>query len=179
MKWRALDALAPLLASRFDQEQFHFKGDVLSGQKEMRPRWMRCNDAVAGQPGADSLGEIVGQVFIQQRFGADAKTRMNELITALQRSLRHAQRPRLDERRDARTGAGQAGRAEPEDWRARHVARLQLVTIKRDDYAGNLVRIATNETQRQLHWIGQPVDRSLWLMTPQTVNAYLVDGSTR
>jgi putative endopeptidase len=46
------------------------------------------------------------------------------------------------------------------------------VTIRRDDHAGNLVRIATNETQRQLQWIGQPVDRSLWLMTPQTVNAY-------
>ena len=48
MTWRVFDALAPLLSSRFDQEEFHFSGEILSGQKEMRPRWMRCSDAVAG-----------------------------------------------------------------------------------------------------------------------------------
>jgi predicted metalloendopeptidase len=173
MKWRALDALAPFMASRFDQEQFNFKGTVLSGQKDMRPRWMRCNDAVAGQPGADSLGEIVGQIFMQQRFGPDAKTRMNELIAALQRSLRSTLSD-LDWM-SAETRAQALAKLEalnrkiggPDAWRD-----FSRVTIKRDDYAGNLVRIATNETQRQLQWIGQPVNRSLWLMTPQTVNAY-------
>ena len=34
------------------------------------------------------------------------------------------------------------------------------------------MRIATADTQRQLHWIDQPVDRTIWLMEPQTVNAY-------
>jgi predicted metalloendopeptidase len=173
MKWRALEALAPFMASRFDQEQFNFKGTVLSGQKDMRPRWMRCNDAVAGQPGADSLGEIVGQIFIQQRFGPDAKTRMNELIAALQRSLRSTLSD-LDWM-SAETRAQALAKLEalnrkiggPDAWRD-----FSRVTIKRNDYAGNLVRIATNETQRQLQWIGQPVNRSLWLMTPQTVNAY-------
>jgi predicted metalloendopeptidase len=173
MKWRALDALAPFMASRFDQEQFNFKGTVLSGQKDMRPRWMRCNDAVAGQPGADSLGEIVGQIFMQQRFGPDAKTRMNELIAALQRSLRSTLSD-LDWM-SAETRAQALAKLEalnrkiggPDAWRD-----FSRVTIKRDDHAGNLVRIATNETQRQLQWIGQPVNRSLWLMTPQTVNAY-------
>jgi len=173
MTWRALDSLAPLLAARFEQEQFRFKGTVLSGQKEMRPRWMRCNDAVAGQPGADSLGEIVGQIFMQQRFGADAKARMNELVAALQRSLRGTLSGldwmSADTRRHALAKLDALNRkiGGPDAWRD-----FSSVTIKRDDYAGNLVRIATNETQRQLHWIGQPVDRSLWLMTPQTVNAY-------
>ena len=173
MGWRALEALAPTLASRFEQEQFRFKGTVLSGQKEMRPRWMRCNDAVAGQPGADSLGEIVGQIFIQQRFGAEAKTRMNELVAALQRSLRGTLNGldwmSADTRRHALAKLDALNRkiGGPDAWRD-----FSSVTIKRNDYAGNLVRIATNETQRQLRWIGQPVDRSLWLMTPQTVNAY-------
>lgn len=173
MKWRALDGLAPYMASRFDQEQFNFKGTVLSGQKEMRPRWMRCNETVGGQPGADSLGEIVGQVFMQQRFGSDATTRMNELIAALQRSLRGTLSDldwmSVDTRKQALAKLDALNRkiGGPDAWRD-----FSRVTIKRDDHAGNLVRIATNETQRQLQWIGQPVDRSLWLMTPQTVNAY-------
>jgi len=136
MKWRALDALAPFMASRFDQEQFNFKGTVLSGQKDMRPRWMRCNDAVAGQPGADSLGEIVGQIFMQQRFGPDAKTRMNELIAALQRSLRSTLSD-LDWM-SAETRAQALAKLEalnrkiggPDAWRD-----FSRVTIKRDDYA--------------------------------------------
>ncbi len=173
MKWRVLDALAPVLASRFEREAFRFNGTVLSGQKEMRPRWMRCNDAVAGQPGADALGEIVGQIFIQQRFGADARARMNELIAALQHSLERTlgglewMSPATRARALEKLAALNRKIGGTEKWRD-----FSAVSIKRDDYAGNSMRIAANDTQRQLHWIGQPVDRGLWLMTPQTVNAY-------
>jgi predicted metalloendopeptidase len=173
MEWRALDAIAPLLSGRFELEAFHFDGEILNGQQAMRPRWMRCSDAVAGQPGADALGDIVGQIFIEQHFGADAKARMSEIVDALRRSLR--------------------GTLSTLDWmspvtRARAIAKLDAMNekiggadtwrdfnglaIKRDDYAGNSLRIASADTQRQLHWIDQPVDRSIWLMEPQTVNAY-------
>ncbi|HEY3159184.1 MAG TPA: M13 family metallopeptidase [Vicinamibacterales bacterium] len=173
MAWRALDAMAPMLSSRFEREQFHFNGEVLSGQKAMRPRWMRCSDAVAGQPGADSLGELVGKLFIQQRFGPEAKTRMDELITALQRSLRETltavEWMSAETRAHALEKLAALNRkiGGPEKWRD-----FSAVAITRDDYAGNALRISTDDTQRQLRWIGQPVDRSLWLMTPQTVNAF-------
>jgi putative endopeptidase len=173
MKWRALDEIAPLLTGRFEQEQFHFNGEILSGQKEMRPRWMRCSDAVAGQPGADALGELVGKNFIQQRFGAEARARMDELITALQRSLRETlsdvdwMSDDTRQRALAKLDALRRKIGGPDKWRD-----FSGVTVRRDDYAGNSMRIATDDTQRQLHRIGQPVDRGLWLMTPQTVNAY-------
>ena len=173
MVWRALDAMAPMLSSRFEREQFHFNGEVLSGEQAMRPRWMRCSDAVAGQPGADSLGELVGKIFIQQRFGPEAKTRMDELITALQRSLRETLTAVDWMSADTRVHALEKLAAlnrkigGPEKWRD-----FSAVAIRRDDYAGNALRISADDTQRQLRWIGQPVDRSLWLMTPQTVNAF-------
>jgi putative endopeptidase len=173
MKWRALDEMASLLTGRFEQEQFHFNGEILSGQKEMRPRWMRCSDAVAGQPGADAFGELVGRIFIQQRFGADAKARMDELITALQQSLRQRltevdwMSAETRERALAKLDAMRRKIGGPDKWRD-----FSAVTIRRDDYAGNSIRIAADDRQRQLHWIGQPVDRTLWLMTAQTVNAY-------
>ena len=54
------------------------------------------------------------------------------------------------------------------------VARLQRAwPFDADDYVGNLdAHRDRTIRERQLRWIGQPVDRSLWLMTPQTVNAY-------
>jgi endothelin-converting enzyme/putative endopeptidase len=173
MKWRALDEMASLLTGRFEQEQFHFNGEILSGQKEMRPRWMRCSDAVAGQPGADALGELVGKIFIEQRFGADAKARMDELITALQRSLRQTltkvdwMSAETRERALAKLEAMRRKIGGPDKWRD-----FSGVAIRRDDYAGNAIRIAAADRQRQFQWIGQPVDRTLWLITPQTVNAY-------
>jgi predicted metalloendopeptidase len=173
MKWRALDEMASLLTGRFEQEQFHFNSEILSGQKEMRPRWMRCSDAVAGQPGSDALGELVGKVFTEQRFGADAKARMDELITALQRSLRQTlsevdwMSAETRERALAKLDAMRRKIGRPDKWRD-----FSGVTVRRDDYAGNSIRIARDDTQRELHWIGQPVDRALWLVTPQTVNAY-------
>jgi len=173
LKWRALDAFAPLLSGRFVVEQFHFDGEILSGQKEMRPRWMRCSDAVAGQPGEDSLGELVGKIFIQQRFGSEARARMDELITALQQSLRSTisnvdwMSAETRTRALAKLEALNRKIGGPDRWRD-----FSAVAIRRDDYAGNAVRISIDDTQRQLRWIGQPVDRSLWLMTPQTVNAF-------
>jgi len=173
MKWRTLDEMAARLTGRFEQEQFRFNGEILSGQKEMRPRWMRCSDAVAGEPGADALGELVGKIFVQHRFGAEAKARMDELITALQGALR--QRLADVDWMSADTRARALAKLDamrrkiggPDQWRD-----FSTVTIRRDDYAGNSIRISTEDRQRQFRWIGQPVDRMLWLMTPQTVNAY-------
>jgi len=173
MKWRALDEMASLLTGRFEQEQFRFAGEILSGQKEMRPRWMRCSDAVAGQPGADALGELVGKIFVEQRFGPEAKARMDELITALRQSLRQRltdvdwMSRETRERALAKLDAMRRKIGGPDQWRD-----FSGLTIRRDDYAGNSIRIAANDRQRQFHWIGQPVDRNIWLMTPQTVNAY-------
>jgi putative endopeptidase len=173
MKWRALDEMASLLTGRFELEQFRFNGEILSGQKEMRPRWMRCSDAVAGQPGADALGELVGKIFIQRQFGPDAKARMDQLITALQQSLRQRltevdwMSAETRERALAKLEAMRRKIGGPDTWRD-----FSAVMIRRDDYAGNSIRIAANDRQRQFQWIGQRVDRSIWLMTPQTVNAY-------
>jgi predicted metalloendopeptidase len=134
---------------------------------------MRCSDAVAGQPGADALGELVGRIFIQQRFGPESQARMDELIAALRQSLRQTL-SRVDWM-SADTRARALDKLEamnrkiggPDKWRD-----FSAVTIRRDDYAGNALRISVDDTQRQLRWIGQPVDRTLWLVTPQTVNAF-------
>jgi endothelin-converting enzyme/putative endopeptidase len=55
----------------------------------------------------------------------------------------------------------------PERWRD-----YAAVEVKRDDFAGDVVRARTFETLRQLAKIGKPVDRTEWSMTPPTVNAY-------
>jgi endothelin-converting enzyme/putative endopeptidase len=55
----------------------------------------------------------------------------------------------------------------PDSWRD-----YSAIRVTRDDALGNRQRSLAFTRKRTLAKIGQPVDRSEWLMTPPTVNAY-------
>jgi putative endopeptidase len=55
----------------------------------------------------------------------------------------------------------------PDKWRD-----YSPYTVKRDDLVGDIERSAEYEWNRDLKRLDQPVDKSEWEMTPQTVNAY-------
>jgi len=44
--------------------------------------------------------------------------------------------------------------------------------VRRDDLVGHVLRAREVNMKRELAKLGQPVDRTEWYMTPQTVNAY-------
>jgi predicted metalloendopeptidase len=173
MTWRAFSTLAPLLSSPFENERFQFVGRILSGQQQMQPRWKRCTAAVAGSPGNDELGEIVGEIFVREHFGAEAKARMDELIAALERSLDRNIRelewmgPETKQRALEKLKAINHKIGYPAKWRD-----FSAVKISRDNYMANAISVSVDDAQRQMRWIGTPVDKGLWLMTPHTVNAY-------
>jgi predicted metalloendopeptidase len=139
----------------------------------MRPRWKRCVDAVAGAPGDDQLGEIVGEIFVRDHFGANAQARVRDLVSALEGSLgREIQSldwMAPDTRRRALEKLKTLHRkiGGPDKWRD-----FSSVAIDPSDFVGNTLNVQRDTMRRQLGWTGQKVDRTLWLMTPQTVNAY-------
>jgi len=55
----------------------------------------------------------------------------------------------------------------PDRWRD-----YGALEIDRTSYLANLMRGAIFESRRELDKIGRPVDRTEWLITPPTVNAY-------
>jgi putative endopeptidase len=52
-----------------------------------------------------------------------------------------------------------------------HMRDDSALEIRADDPLGNRRRVALHEYRHQIAKIGQPVDRTEWWMTPQTVNA--------
>jgi putative endopeptidase len=173
LKWRVLSSTAPMLSSAFVDESFRFNGVILSGQKELRPRWQRCATLVGGQFGDRSLGEIVGRLFVRDHFGPEAARRMEEMIAALDRSLAQNIRdldwmgPETKERALTKLRAFNKKIGAPETWRD-----FSDVKITRTDLVGNRRSVDVAEFRYFLRRIGQPVDRGEWAMTPQTVNAY-------
>ncbi len=57
---------------------------VLSGQQELKPRWERMYRITDQE-----LGEALGHLYVDKYFTADAKKRMEDLISNLQKSFEH------------------------------------------------------------------------------------------
>ena len=159
---------SPYLSNDFVQTNFDFYGKVLSGKTEMKPRWKRVVSTVDG-----CLGEAVGQMYVEKYFPTEAKERMLKLVDNLKSAL--------GERIEQNTWMTQQTKAKakekletiivkigyPDKWRD-----YSSLHIEKDSYYANIERASRFETAYQLSKVGKPVDRSLWLMTPQTVNAY-------
>jgi putative endopeptidase len=74
--------------------------------------------------------------------------------------------PQTKEKAKAKVAATKVGVGYPDTWRD-----YSTLEIKPDDALGNLERARAFESAHQIAKLHQPVDRSEWWMTPQTVNA--------
>src|SRR5271165_2826864 len=165
--WHVLRAAAPWLSQPFVDANFKMR-QALTGQKQIQDRWKRCVDLVDG-----SLGEALGQRYVDLAFGAEGKQRMLKMVDALEKSLDEDIQGLAwmsdDTKKQAKVKL-QAIRNKigyPDTWRD-----YSSVVIKRDDLLGNVRRTTEFEAQRQISKIDKPLDRKEWGMTPPTVNAY-------
>ncbi len=168
LQWKVINAAAPYLSDEFVAEHFEFNGKVLSGVKEMKPRWKR---AVATVDGA--MGEAVGQMYVEKYFPAAAKERMVKLVENLQKALgeRIKALDWMSEETKARAleklAAIYVKVGYPDQWRD-----YSGLEVRNDSYWNNILRSNEFDFDYMLAKAGQPVDKKEWLMTPQTVNAY-------
>jgi len=168
LRWQLVNDSGSLLSTTLSDERFDFYGRKLTGQKEQRPRWRRCTQAVDRD-----LGEALGEAYVDRTFGADGKQRMLNLVRALENSLA-TNIDQLDWMTPAtkKEALIKLHKIEdkigyPNQWRD-----YSSVKIVRGDALGNAYRSGEFEFKRGLAKIGKPVDRGEWLMTPPTVDAY-------
>lgn len=168
LRWHVLHSYAAALPRAFVEEDFNFFRKTLAGAKEMQPRWRRCVQAVD-----QNLGEALGQKFVERAFPPQAKSRMMELVRALEKALARdiekldwmsadTRRRALDKLKMFQNKIGY-----PERW-----IDYSAVRITRNDPVGNLRRATQFAERRDFEKIGKPVDPTEWRMTPPTVNAY-------
>ena len=168
LTYHMVEHAAPLLSTPFVNENFAFYGTTLSGTPQLKARWKRGVDLVNG-----SLGEAVGEVYVQRYFTPEAKAKADELvhnlIAAMDIRLSNLawMAPETKVKARAKLAAFTPKIGYPTKWR--DYTALQVVA---GDPIGNNERVAEFEYNRQLNKIGKPVDRTEWGMTPQTVNAY-------
>jgi len=168
LRWHIVHASAVILSAPFVNENFRFYGTQLTGAKELRPRWKRCV-----QYTDSDLGEALGQAFVKEAFGPQAKAdtlrMVHELEAALEKDIRGLAWMTETTKKEALTKLQAISDkiGYPERWRD-----YSALTISRGDALGNSQRSNAFEFRRNLAKIGKPVDKTEWEMTPPTVNAY-------
>ena len=167
VSWHLLRESAPWLSQPFVEANFKMR-QALTGQKEIKARWKRCVELTD-----QSLGEALGQKYVDLTFGPEGKQRMLKMVDALEKSLDEDiqglpwMTSETKKQAKLKLQAIRNKIGYPDVWRD-----YSSLTIARGDLLGNFLRANEFESKREIAKIGKPLDRKEWGMTPPTVNAY-------
>lgn len=167
MRWHLIDAFASFLSQPFVDQNFKMAA-VLTGTEKILPRWKRV---VRTENSA--LGFAIGKMYVERYFSSEDKKQALEILKNIRAVLREdiqtlswmtpatrkAALKKLDMMED-RVGY-------PSKW-----WDYSKLKIDRGPYVLNVIRANEFLINRDLNKIGKPIDRSEWVMTPQTINAY-------
>ena len=167
LRWQLLDTYAPFLSAAFVNEDFRMTA-ALTGAQVLQPRWLRVLHAED-----QAIGFAIGRLYVARKFPPEAKAAATAIVERVRDALRadlstlEWMTPATRTAAAAKLGLMELRVGYPDQWRD-----YGGLAIDSGPYVLNVMRANTFEFERQLAKIGKPVDRSEWLMTPQTVNAY-------
>ena len=169
MRWSTLNSAAGLLSKEIETANWEFYAKTLRGAKQQRPADERALGTVNG-----SVGEALGQLYVDEMFPPEAKAKAELMIS----NVIDAYKIRI----------------KTLDWmsdstKIQAVAKLNKFTVKigypnkwedystlevtkENTYFENMTAVGKWGLEDNLADYGEPVDKTKWGMSPQTVNAY-------
>jgi putative endopeptidase len=169
LTWQLLDQVANALSSDFEKQNFSFYGTVMSGRKEMKPRWKRAISAMQGS----ALGEAVGHAFVDIAFSSESKDRVDVMVDNLMavfaERLEEANWLSASTKEQAKNKLASFTRklGYPENW-----TDYSAIEITRESYVQNYLSSRRFSVCKELNKLGQPIDKTEWGMPPHMINAY-------
>ena len=166
--FKVLTSASNYLSEDFVNANFEFFGKALQGREELQPLWKRSLAVVNG-----SLAEAFGQMYVEKYFPASSKEKMVEMVENL--------RTALGERIAALEWMSDETKAKAQEKLGTFIVKIgypdkwkdyTALDIKNDSYWANICRTNVFSHNEMIEREGQPVDRTKWGMSPQTVNAY-------
>jgi putative endopeptidase len=168
MRWQLINETAAYLGKDFVDQKFDFYYRTLSGQEKMEPRWKLVLDVTS-----NSLGESIGQLYVNKYFPPIAKQKMTDLIMNLKKSLKERivnlswMGPQTKQEALAKLEKMGVKVGYPDKWRD-----YSGLSVSPQSYVLNVLNSQAFEFRYSMDKVGKPVDPNEWGMTPQTVNAY-------
>lgn len=169
LSFNVLDNAAQYLSDNLSDASFDFYGKEMSGKQAQQPRWKRS----LAVPNS-SLGEAVGEMYVAKYFPAEYKEKMVGLVANLKKSLsKHI--ASLEWMSDVTKEKAQEKLSTiytkigyPDKWKDYSTLTIDPTLT----YWDNIKTINKWRKADNLDKLGKPVDKDIWGMSPQTVNAY-------
>ena len=168
LSFKLLNAASSYLSDDFVNANFDFYGRALQGKEELQPRW-KSSLAIVNR----SLAEAFGQMYVEKYFPASSKEKMIEMVANLQTALGERiealewMSEQTKSKAQEKLGTFIVKVGYPDNWKD-----YTALEIKNDSYWANICRTNVFAHNDMMEDEGQPVDRTEWGMSPQTVNAY-------
>lgn len=169
MAWRTIDNAAGYLTTEIEKANWEFYGKELNGSKKMRTAEERALGTVNG-----SVGEAIGQLYVDSKFPPEAKEKAEKMIANVIKAFQNRIK-KLDWMTDeTKTKAIEkldkftVKIAYPDEWEDYSTMQIK----DGNTYAENMLAVGDWSLKKNLAEINEPVDKKEWGMSPQTVNAY-------
>lgn len=168
--FKVVDDAGSSLSDRFRQEVFDFYNHTMGGAETDRPRWKRAISAVES-----ALGMAVGKLYVEKHFPESSKLRMTQLVKNLQTALGE----RIDQQEWMSEETKKMAHEKlnsfyvkigyPDEW----MDYTGLDIDEKLSFYENRTRamqfLSRKFTDKR---VNKRTDRTEWLLTPQTINAY-------
>ncbi len=167
LSFHLVNQYAPWLSTPYANAAFTLQR-VITGQKERAARWKAASMLVNS-----TIGEALGELYVNRYFPPTYKKYMKNMVNNLKAAFReHIEN--IDWMSNStktlaldKLNAMVAKIGYPEKWKD-----FSSVNISKDSLIDNLKRIGQWYYHYNIDKLHKPTDRSEWLMTSATVNAY-------
>jgi endothelin-converting enzyme/putative endopeptidase len=170
LRFHILDQNADVLPHAFAEQVVALHASAANGTPQPSTRAQRALDATQS-----AMSEALGRMYAERYFTAAQKARVRAIVAnvtaAFVRRVEGAtwMSPATKATALAKLKTLYVGVGYPEQWQD-----YSDLVVDPKDPVGNLRRVADRNYRRAVARIGQPIDRTEWLMAPQMPGAVLV-----
>lgn len=172
LKWSIFNDAANALSTEIETANWEFYNKTLQGAQEQRPRDERALQTINW-----TIGEALGKLYVEEHFPAEAKEQAEEMIEniikAYETRINNLSWMSEDTKKKAieKLGTTTIKVGYPDEWK--DYSDLEIAGVEKNgSYFQNMMNVSKWRTAESMAKLGEPVDKTEWFMSPQTVNAY-------
>ncbi len=173
LRWTLFNTASSTLSTEIERASWEFFGKTLQGAQEQRPLKERALATVNG-----TLGEALGKLYVEENFPPEAKEKAQEMID----NIIDAYEVRINNltwmsdstkvKAIEKLGTTVVKVGYPDEWKDYSDLTISGPDHEEGSYFQNMMNANKWRTKENIDKIGEPVDKTEWFMSPQTVNAY-------
>ena len=169
LKWGVFNSSVGKLSEELEKADWNFYSKTLKGAKEQRPKNERALATVNR-----TVGEALGKLYVSEKFPPEAKEKAKNMISNVLKAFENrinnlawmSENTKLKAIEKLKATTVKIGY--PDKWKDYSELKIE----EGNSYFENMENVSEWRFKENINKLGQPVDKTEWGMSPQTVNAY-------